>query len=77
MEDGRRKRDLHWVPVFLDQFFIVDNLRDTAIACPARRRIIVEANVHMVIILNLLDLRSSVIGDEDKSGLAVGCRYRQ
>lgn len=63
--------------MLLNEFFVVDNRCDTTITGPTRRRVIVEADIDMVVILNLLDLLSSVIGDEDEGGLAVGCRYRQ
>lgn len=62
--------------MLLDDFFVVDYFCYTAVACPTRRGIVVEADVDMIVILNLLDLRGSVVSDEDEACLAVGCRYR-
>lgn len=62
--------------MLLDNFFVVDNLCGTAVACPTRREVVVEADIDMIVILNLLDLRGSVVSDKDEACLAVGCRYR-
>jgi hypothetical protein len=57
--------------VFLDQLLILSHLRNPAVACPICARVIAEADVDMIVIVNFVEFSRNVVGDEDESKLRV------
>lgn len=61
--------------MLLDELLVVHDSGKTTVASPTRRGVVVEADVDTLVSSDFRDFGRSVVGDEDESGLAVGCGY--